>query len=173
MTKEPETLRFAQHVVNRCIEEEHPITLLQLQSVLWFADALFVSRTGRQLLDEPFVVQPLGPRLLSVQSDFFGYGADPITRRRDIGEVPPEARDALDEVLPYCLQEDRRTLSEITRANGGSYDTTYKDGTGREEPIDGPVAGDLAPLLNRFVAPAVEAMNMDSTDALSLDGFGL
>ena len=72
-------MRYAQYVVSRCIEGRHPLSCLQLQSVLWFADAMSMARTGVRLFDEPFVARPLGPRLLSVESDFFGYRPEPIT----------------------------------------------------------------------------------------------
>lgn len=170
MNESKET-RLAQYVANRCIEHNHPLTLLQLQAVLWFADALFVSRTGERLFEEPFVAQPLGPRLLSVQSDFFGYGPNPIMRHRPIQDIPAEARDVLDEVLPYCLLEPRNTLSEMTRMRGGSYDRAYLNGDGRESPIDGPTAEDLAPMEERFIAPAVGISEPEEPPVLG--GFGL
>lgn len=172
MNESKET-RLAQYVANRCIEEDHPLTLLQLQAVLWFADALSVSRTGERLFEEPFVAQPLGPRLLSVQSDFFGYGPNPIMRHRPIQDIPAEARDALNEVLPYCLLEDRNTLSEMTRIRGGSYDRTYRNGKGREAPIDGPTAEDLVPLEERFIVPAVETTALGTEEPPTPSEFGL
>lgn len=164
-----DAVRLAQYVVNRCIEEDHPISLLQLQSVLWFADALSVARIGARLFEEPFIARPLGPRLLSVQSDFFAYGADPIMRRKDVENVPASAKDMLNEVLPYCLTEDRRTLSEMTRFRNGSYDITYGDGHGRDTAIDGPTTVDLAPLEERFVAPAAALYETEPVP----NGFGL
>lgn len=140
------SIHIAQYVVNHLIDDGNPVSLMQLQSILWFADALSVYQTGNWIFEESFVAYPLGPRLLSVQHEFFGYAPEPILRRRENESISDEVSQFLRTVIPYCLQQDKSTLSEMTRVRGGSFEKTYKNGTGRDQIIDGPGPEDLEPL---------------------------
>lgn len=78
---------FAKHIISVVHNENHEITNLQLQKVMYFSlkfalkNNLFTQQQLQSIYDEPFLVWRYGPVVKSIYEKYKIYGSDPITEK--------------------------------------------------------------------------------------------
>lgn len=126
---------IGQYVVNYCCECETPVSCIHLSRMLFAMDADYKARTGRRLITEHFLAEPLGPKLNTVAGDFFAYGPEPIFRCR-----PVNLPDDVDERVLREMADRYRMLSthemvETVTQYDGAWSQVYDSSWGRGKPI--------------------------------------
>ena len=145
MSKEYKALDLAKYIVQKCIDDDCPISHLQLQKILYFIQEAFL-RNGHPAFPDPIEAWQFGPVVPDVYNHYCVKGAMPIlgipeefqTDDDKIPEIDEDVRQIVDRVA-----EEKRKLSpwdmvQATHEDGGPWDETYENGKGNrcEIPIE-------------------------------------
>lgn len=126
---------LANYIVDKCIKDNTPITNLQLQRILYFAQKDFLERESRAFSDD-IEAWECGPVVPNVYFYFCGFGATPISIFRD--SVPNLSTD---KIIIDNIIEAKRSLTpwEIAKeTHKGAWSKVYDNGKGNRHiiPVD-------------------------------------
>lgn len=82
-------LDVANYVVNLCIEENKPVSNLQLQKILYYIQRFFLF-SNNPLFDDDFITMDFGPAILEVYNQYCGFGGSKITFNIPLKDKLPE-----------------------------------------------------------------------------------
>ena len=99
---------LSKYIVLKCIQDEHPISNLQLQKILYYIQKDFLSRDDLAFSDSIEAWQ-FGPVVPNVYYYYCGYGAMPISSIHEIYEVDSEDKSRIDAIV-----EEKRRLDPWT-----------------------------------------------------------
>ena len=127
-------MELSTYIVSKCINEDCPISNLQLQKILYYIQKAFLNRGDRAFSDNIEAWQ-FGPVVPNVYDHYCGYGAMPISFSSIKYDVAKEDKQLIDSIV-----ESKRVLApwdlvEETHKKGGAWDKTYKNGSGSHEVI--------------------------------------
>ena len=132
-------LELAKYIVVKCINNEHPISNLQLQKILFYVQREFLHSLNRPAFIESIEAWPFGPVVPDVYYYFCGAGAMRIgvcsTPDDTILSMSENERRIIDSII-----ESKRTLNPWdmvaeTHKQGGAWDSVYNGGYGNREII--------------------------------------
>lgn len=130
-------IKLAKYIVNKCVEDNHPITNLQLQKILYY-----VQREYLRKYDEPAFVDDIkawqfGPVVPEVYYEFCYYGAMPIENRYDnTSDIDITDLDMVNQIVDDKRKLDPWAMVNDTHKPGGAWDKTYNHGMGNYSTID-------------------------------------
>ena len=75
------SIDLSKYIINYALDNNSPISNLQLQKILYFVNGEYYKNKGEFLLDEKFYAYPLGPVNKSVYNIYKSYGASKIYSR--------------------------------------------------------------------------------------------
>ncbi len=135
-----EAIDLAKYVVTKCINENCPISNLQLQKILYYIQKEFLQTKNIAAFSDNIEAWQFGPVVPNVYYHFCGFGAMPISILRQEDNLGIEAEDIL---MIDAVVEKKRILNpwdmvEDTHKEGGAWARIYKDGLGNRKiiPID-------------------------------------
>lgn len=135
-----EAIDLAKYVVTKCINENCPISNLQLQKILYYIQKEFLQTKNIAAFSDNIEAWQFGPVVPNVYYHFCGFGAMPISILRQEDSLGIEAEDIL---MIDAVVEKKRILNpwdmvEDTHKEGGAWARIYKDGLGNRKiiPID-------------------------------------
>lgn len=127
-------LDVAGYVVTKCIEDEKPISNLQLQKILYYIQHEILKTHGVALIDEEFEAWKFGPAIPIVYYEYSYLGAFKIYKKWDNFEnIKYELEDFLDIIDPIIKEKreiDPWGLVDETHRPGKAWDIIFKNGKG-------------------------------------------
>lgn len=127
-------LDIAKYVLGKCTEDNHPISNLQLQKILYFLQKKYLVESGNRLFWDDIEAWQFGPVVPDVYYQYCGFGSMAITMKYivDIGEKDSQIIDSI-------VEEKRRKnpwdLVEETHAQGKAWSEIYRGGLGNRKTI--------------------------------------
>lgn len=133
-------LELAKYIVAKCIKDNHPISNLQLQKILYYIQREFLQKLGRKAFSEGIQAWPFGPVVPDVYYYFCGAGAMPIWICDDPSEeviqsIPPEERQIIDGIIETKRLLNPWDMVADTHRQGGAWESVYDDGRGNKTTI--------------------------------------
>ena len=123
-------LDIAKHVVNYCIQSNHPISNLKLQKVLYYVWIDYYCNTKHELFWDDICAWQLGPVIPDVYYEFCAYAGRPITRKYNNDIITKEDQGRINEILDKYLFVAASTLVERSHQKGKPWDLVYQNGNG-------------------------------------------
>lgn len=121
-------LQIAEYVITKCTYENHAITNLQLQKILYYLQKEFLKR-DEQLFSDDFVAWQFGPVIEEVYFEYCGFGARPIHRIYNV-IVSLKHRRMIDTIIEKKRSLPPWNLVEETHKPGGAWEIAYNKGCG-------------------------------------------
>lgn len=124
---------LAKYIITKCVNDECPISNLQLQKILYYIQKYYVKHNNQAFVDDIEAWQ-FGPVVPAVYYRFCGFGAMPITSRYDETILPK------DQFMVDPIVEEKRILYPWNMVNdthkpGGAWAKTYQNGKGNGKVI--------------------------------------
>lgn len=132
-----DALTLAKYVVSKCVQEDYPISNLQLQKILYYIQRFFLQKKDIPAFYDDIEAWQFGPVVPIVYYHFCGFGAMPIFSTYKI-TAPLENKEDIDLIV-----EEKRILKpwdlvEETHKPDGAWSKVYRNGEGNHEviPVD-------------------------------------
>lgn len=122
---------IAKYILGTCIEDQKPISNLQLQKILFFCQKDYMQKTGEYLFFDDFEAWQYGPVIPSVYRQYSLWGGTKITWTSETSvTLPPKITNILIPVIQKYRDYEPWMLVEKTHVKGSSWYITYCDGAG-------------------------------------------
>lgn len=125
---------IAKYLINKSTIENHPISNLKLQKLLYFVQREFLVTEDRPLFTQPIEAWMYGPVVDEVYGTFCGQGADPIKKEFDTN-IDNYSKQIIDIVLKNNMYKKPWELVQETHKKGGAWDIIYDNGNGKYKEI--------------------------------------
>lgn len=120
---------IAKYIVNKCVEDNRPISNLQLQKILYYVQINFIRLLDRVAFDEDIEAWKYGPVVPSVYYEFSDCGGTVIYRTfknaYSIFSLDSDRR-IVDRVIELCLKITPWELVDKTHKQGTPWDKAYQ-----------------------------------------------
>lgn len=127
---------IAKYIVNKCIEDNRPVSNLQLQKILYFCQREYERTTGLTLFNDDFEAWPYGPVVPSVYKTFSLFGGMKINRKIKMdASIDPETCNVIDPIIEECSSYAAWDLVSKTHRCGGAWDQVFQNGKGNRSTI--------------------------------------
>lgn len=127
---------LAQYIINKSIQDNKPISNLQLQKILYFLQVQYYRCFGSLLIPDDFCAWQYGPVIPEIYYKYCGYGGFKILSKSSIdGELEEEVTSFVDKNIQPLRDLSPWDLVEKTHKRGGAWDKTYQDGVGLYQKI--------------------------------------
>lgn len=123
----------AKYVINKCTNDNNPISNLQLQKILYFLQKNSLEN-GFVLLRDDFQAWSYGPVIPKVYFEYCSYGAMCIIEKNSI-DIVEEIRKQINPIIEELRTEEPWELVRKTHFPDGAWDTVYKGGIGNKRII--------------------------------------
>ncbi len=124
-------LTLAQYIINKSIQEEEPISNLQLQKILYFLQVRYYHLFKEFLMEDDFCAWQYGPVIPDVYYKYCSCGGFKILSQSDTDEkIEPEITSFVDREIRPLRNLSPWDLVEKTHQKGGAWDQTYHNGEG-------------------------------------------
>lgn len=139
----------ASHIVTHCIEAGGPISNLQLQKILYFAQNNWLDKKGETLFDDVFEAWRYGPVVPEVYQAYSIFGKRPIFHAaqyvttgmlepigRPIEPLDRETGVVVDAIADAYREKSPWALVDIAHEDGGAWAVAIKGGIGSPITVD-------------------------------------
>lgn len=128
---------MAGYIVNKCIDDGHPIINLQLQKILYFIQKYYIqTKKSNGIFPEDFEAWQFGPVIPSIYYKYSGYGALSIDMREEGSTLDREDQAIVDPIIDEKRAMDPKELVNETHKPGGAWDQVYQGGKGIHQVIN-------------------------------------
>ena len=130
--------QLANYVVDRCIDDKHPVSNLQLQKIMYLIQAHFLREDEVSLFDDEFHAWRYGPVIPEIYREFSLNVGNPITRKHveeELTELNPETVNRIYQMVCTCRAYYPWALVDISHRSNGAWARTYKNGGGYDAVI--------------------------------------
>lgn len=126
---------LSKYVITKCVQDECPISNLQLQKILYYIQKYFLKHDSLAFSDEIEAWQ-FGPVVPNSYYKFCGFGAMPITNKySQLPDFGSEKKQAIDTMVENKRVLDPWQLVQETHKPNGAWDTIYRQGLGNHQII--------------------------------------
>ena len=128
-------LDLAKYVILISYQTGYPVSNLQLQKILYFANLFYMARhKNKKLIDDDFEAWQFGPVIRDVYNRYFINGSNPIYPNSDLknnptfeNKIETEIDDvAIKNVILNLAQKSAWFLVELSHDTIGAWSKTYK-----------------------------------------------
>lgn len=127
-------INLSKYIVSKCIDDNYPISNLQLQKILYYIQKDFLKRNELAFSDDIEAWQ-FGPVVPDVYYHYCGYGAMPISFTFERFDVDLKDKDVINRIVESKRVLEPWTLVEETHKANGAWDQIYKNGVGNHKVI--------------------------------------
>lgn len=122
---------IARYVINRCTQNEKPISNLKLQKILYFVQAEFLVSMNRACFPDGIEAWPHGPVVPDVYFEYMIFGSTNMPDQGDdgFGSISEQDKDHLDAIIDAAAKYSASGLERITRRQrpwGNAYKRNNK-----------------------------------------------
>ena len=125
-------LDVAHYAITKCFTENHPISNLQLQKILYYIQRSFL-QADSIAFDEDFEAWRFGPVIPSVYRVYCGFAGTPIRLKYEMDKLPDFEADykaRMDSVINEKRDISPWDLVRETHHDGGAWKSVYQNGIG-------------------------------------------
>lgn len=122
-------LDVAKYVINKCTVENHPISNLQLQKILYFLQLKYLVDNGRVLFTDEIQAWQFGPVVPEVYYQYCGFGSMAITMNYEIN-IDVDDSNQIDAIVEQKRCKNPWDLVEETHSEGKAWAIIYRNGLG-------------------------------------------
>lgn len=122
-------LDVAKYVIDKCTAENHPISNLQLQKILYFLQKKYLIDNGRVLFHDDIQAWQFGPVVPEVYYQYCGFGSMPITMKYVI-DMDNSDKDQINTIVEEKRYKNPWDLVEETHSEGKAWASIYRNGLG-------------------------------------------
>lgn len=128
---------ISSYILVRCLKKKKPITNIQLQKILYYAQIEYYKLTQTFLFKDDFVASRFGPIIKEI---YYKYNINCAYEIRDIYntdiKLPKNIKSFLNKIIQKKIKLDMWTIvKDIHRENGAWY-ITYDKGKGNNKIIE-------------------------------------
>lgn len=128
-------LELSKYIVSKCIQDQSPISNLQLQKILYFVQKEFLQKRNVPAFEDSTQAWQFGPVVPEVYYYFCGFGAMPISHLYGRHEILPEDVSLVDGIVEEKRRLPPWDLVAQTHQAGGAWEQVYQNGAGDREII--------------------------------------
>lgn len=129
-------LDLAKYIVTKCIDDEKPISNLQLQKILYYVQREFLTRYNQAAFSDDIEAWQFGPVVPNVYYHFCGFGSMKIARNFDsFSLLSKRDQTLIDEIVEQKRELYPWDLVSETHKPNGAWDQIYRKGLGNREII--------------------------------------
>lgn len=121
-------MQIAKYAINKCTIDEHPISNLQLQKILYYIQRDLL-QNGMDGFDDEIQAWQFGPVVPEVYRQYCGFGAIPIRMKYDV-KITPEYMDIINPIIEQKRRLNPWDMVNDTHQQGKAWSLTYQDGLG-------------------------------------------
>ena len=127
--------QLAHYIVDKCTKDNHPVSNLQLQKIMYFLQSVFCRATrGSLLFQEEFEAWPYGPVLSDIYEEYSEFGGRVIEHEYDSCEtsldVSSEVGAFLDDGIKALRRKYPWDLVRLSHTEGSPWAKVYNGGAG-------------------------------------------
>lgn len=125
MKRPYKAMDVAKYIITKCTRDEHPISNLQLQKILYILQKEYLQRDQKCLFFDDFEAWVFGPNIPNVYYYFCGFGSMPIQAEYDI------KLDLKDTKIIDPVVERKRNLKPwdlLPETQNGAWNIVYQKG---------------------------------------------
>lgn len=122
-------VELAKYIVTKCVNDQHPISNLQLQKILYYVQKAYIDK-GSQAFPDDIEAWQFGPVVPEAYYRFSGFGAMPISLTYDSVLLSDEDTKIIDPIVEENRAKNPWDLVEETHKNGGAWSLIFKGGLG-------------------------------------------
>jgi uncharacterized phage-associated protein len=126
-------LTIAKYIIDKCTEENSPISNLQLQKILYYIQREFLQQ-GERAFPEEIEAWQFGPVVPEVYRRYCGFGGSPIRVRYTVG-IEQGFQRGIDPIVEEKRKLNPWDLVNDTHSPGKAWDLIYRDGAGDHQII--------------------------------------
>lgn len=128
---------LADYIVKKCILDKHPVTNMQLQSILYCIQRDCLKKTGKPAFYNEFSVWAFGPVIPSIYYKYLGFGVEPIDFDFGVICIDTETEEFVDPIIEKVRAMKPWDIVTETHKDGGAWKEVYK--------TDDPSGGEIIP----------------------------
>ena len=130
-------LELSKYIVSKCIQDDCPITNLQLQRILYLVQREFLQKRGCPAFEDSIQAWSFGPAIPDVYYYFCGFGAMPISHLygNHVHEIEPNDRNLVDNIVEAKRELSPWILCAETNKGDGAWDAVFQTGAGNKSVI--------------------------------------
>lgn len=128
-----ETVHIAKYIINKCTIDQHPISNLQLQKILYCIQRDFL-KNDMLAFDDDFEAWQFGPVIPEVYYLFCGFGAIRIQMKYDL-DIGSDYAALINPIIERKRLLNPWDWSEDINATGKAWDKVYSNGSGNHKVI--------------------------------------
>lgn len=121
-------LHIAKYIINKCTIEDHSISNLQLQKILYYIQRELL-QSGLDGFSDEIQAWQFGPVVPEVYYQYCGFGAIPIRMKYDV-EIPQEYMNIIDPIIECKRELDPWDMVADTHQEGKAWSLVYQGGAG-------------------------------------------
>lgn len=119
--KRSDSLAIANEFIRRSLREGRPLTHMQLQKLVFFAQGWTLAVTGEELIWDQAEAWTFGPVYRRLYDALKRYGTDPIRKPIKQGDDTPFPFDDGEEIVADSLVDVERAIVERVWSEYGNY----------------------------------------------------
>ena len=128
-----EAVHIAKYIINKCTIDQHPISNLQLQKILYCIQRDFL-KNDMLAFDDDFEAWQFGPVIPEVYYLFCGFGAIRIRMKYD-QDIGSDYAALINPIIERKRLLNPWDWSEDINATGKAWDKVYSNGSGNHKVI--------------------------------------
>lgn len=121
-------IEIAKHVINKCTNDNVPISNMQLQKILYYIQKAFL-QCGREAFPDEIEAWQIGPVVPDVYYKYCGFGAISIRMKYAVN-ISEDDIPTINSVTEMVRALKPWTLVENVHKSGYAWDIVYDDGAG-------------------------------------------
>lgn len=126
-------ITIAKYIINKCTEEKHPISNLQLQKILYYIQKDFLCCES-VAFTEDFEAWQFGPVIREVYNLYCGFGATPITMKFNIS-LSQDYIEIINPIIEEKREKEFWILAEEINNQEKAWAKIYNNGLGNHDII--------------------------------------
>ena len=125
-------MNMAKYIIDKCTKDQHPISNLQLQKILYYVQKAFL-QSGGIAFDDDIEAWQFGPVVRAVYDRYCGFGSLPL--KLDYTVSLGIDTQEIDRIIVEKRSKKPWDLVEETHAPGKAWSRIYRDGIGNKTVI--------------------------------------
>ncbi|MBQ9292077.1 MAG: DUF4065 domain-containing protein [Campylobacter sp.] len=129
-------LDLAKYVILISYQTGYPVSNLQLQKILYFANMFYIKKNNKSLIEEHFQAWQFGPVVENVYREYFSNGSNPIYPTTDL-LADANFKDGIEKQFKNPIEMKRLILNlaqmnawelvRISHLNDGAWKKTFDE----------------------------------------------
>lgn len=126
-------MNMAKYIIDKCTKDQHPISNLQLQKILYYVQKAFL-QSGKVAFGDDIEAWQFGPVVPEVYYQYCGFGAMPIRMNYEV-DISDKDVSRIDPIVEIKRSLNPWDMVEDTHMDGKAWAEIYNNGLGNHRII--------------------------------------